>query len=248
MFDNFDKKILRLNFEQGAKNYEKCSPIQNLAASKLCKIAKPFIAQNSQILDLGSGTGFISKELKTPIFETDLAFEMLNKNKKSSSIKVQSDFENLPFKDNSFDVLISSFSLQWLCNFNKSFAHFFSLLKENGFFIFCLPCDGSLSELKSANIFSFNQLPEAETIKKSLQESGFSEVFFEKETFKQSFESGVDAIKSIKKIGANYSKKNQKIITKTDLLEFNKNCLKNFGTNNRKIEISWLVSYFIFRK
>ncbi len=276
MFANFDKKNLKLNFARSAQNYDKAAPIQRLAAEKLCKIAAPFIQEKlnvmlslskhdsgqrpescfdklsmtPRVLDLGSGTGFISNNLdkNLEIFESDLAFEMLQQNHSRNSLKIQTDFENLPFKNNSFDILISSFSLQWLSDFDKNFAQFFALLKPQGILIFCLPTDGSLSELKSADIFNFNPLPKIADLKTALKKAGFSKISFETEIIKQSFENGVEALKSLKRIGANYSEKNNKIITKTILAQFNNFCLKNFGTSTRRIETSWAVSYFVFSK
>ncbi len=276
MFANFDKKKLKLNFARSAQNYDKAAPIQRLVASKLCKIAAPFIQEKLnvmlslsrhdsghgpescldklsmtlRVLDLGSGTGFIATNLdkNLEIFESDLAFEMLQQNRSRNSLKIQADFENLPFKNNSFDILISSFSLQWLTDFDKNFAQFFALLKPKGILIFCLPTDGSLSELKAADIFNFNPLPKIADLETSLKKAGFSKISFEKEIVKQSFENGVEALKSLKRIGANYSEKNNKIITKTILAQFNNFCLKNFGTSTRKIETSWAVSYFILSK
>ncbi len=276
MFANFDKKRLKMNFARQVQNYSKAASIQGLAAKKICKIAAPFIQKKQdvmlslskhdsghgpescfdklsmtpRVLDLGSGTGFVAKHLNKNLnlCELDLALEMLQQSPSPNSQKIQADFENLPFKNNSFDILISSFALQWLSDFDKSFSQFFSLLKPKGVFIFCLPCYGSLAELSAANIFNFNQLPKVEDLKNSLKRSGFKEIFVETKTLKQTFESGVEALKSLKKIGANYSQKNSKIITKTSLAQFNNFCLKNFGTSTRKIEVSWVISYFIFSK
>ncbi len=266
MFANFNKKKLRMSFEHGVQNYSKSALIQRLSSDKLCKIAAPFVKKDSQILDLGSGTGFVAENLialqnksfgsKKPekdlskdsnIFELDLALKMLQKNQ-NHSFKIQGDFENLPFKKQSFDILISSFSLQWMTNFDKSFLQFFSLLKPKGILIFCLPTEGSLKELSAANIFNFNSLPKVDDLKTSLKKSGFCEISTTTENTKQTFESGLEALKSIKKIGANYAEKNSSVITKTNLIQFNNFCLKNFGTKSRKIEISWNVSYFIFQK
>jgi malonyl-CoA O-methyltransferase len=266
MFANFDKKKLKTNFGRNAHNYDISAPIQLLAAKKLCKIAKTFIQKKSsflhfqsaqkselkmlKVLDLGSGTGFIGKNLgeKINLFELDLAFEMLQQSSRHNSQKIQADFENLPFKDGSFDILISSFALHWITDFDKSFSKFFALLKPKGVFIFCLPCEGSLKELSAANIFNFNQFPKVEDLKKSLNKSGFIEICIETKTSKQTFESGIDALKSLKKIGANYSQKNNKIITKKKLAQFDNFCLKNFGTQAQKIEVSWAISYFTFSK
>ncbi len=250
MFINFDKQQLQKKFSQQADNYENSAEIQLAAAQKLCKIIKPFLRENCQILDLGSGTGFVARNLQEnfTITETDISLEMLQKNANSHTIKIQSDFEKLPFENGSFDVITSSFSLQWSTDFEKNFSHFFSLLKPNGIFAFCLPCDGSLKELREANIFSFNQLPSKEALEKTLKKTEFKEILVETEIVSQKFSSGIDAIKSLKKTGANYSQKNQNFVTKTKLKQFDSFCLKKFGNQSRNIEITWSINHFIFKK
>jgi len=250
----FDKKIIEKNFSRGAKNYDEAALIQREVAKKLCDLATPFIKNEARILDLGAGTGFVAKnifdlvgEKKIQLFESDISFEMFKQNSKNS-FKIQSDFENLPFKNNSFDLLISSFSLQWLENLEQSFAQFFSLLKPSGTFAFCVPTQESLNELKSANIFNFTKLPKAEDFILALQKNCFSEKKFQTEILEQEFESGLQALQSLKKIGANYSNKKNKTLNKNQLIEFNNFCLKNFGTANKKVRLSWFVSYFIFVK
>lgn len=184
------------------------------------------------------------------IFELDLSAEMLQSwhDRPSNVFPIQGDIENPPFRNHSFDLIISSFSLQWIEDFEKNFSKIFSLLKPSGTFAFCLPTDGSLTELKSANIFNFNELPKIKNLKSALKKSGFTEIFFAKKIVKQNFQNGLEALKSLKKIGANYSDQQKKIITRTQLNHFNKFCLKNFGTTNKNIEISWSVSYFLLQK
>ncbi len=222
-----------------------------------------FVAQNltKNLSFIPSGTGVAPRLAEIPfsyvngtyeknfnIIESDISAEMLKRNRNSHSKKIQADFENLPFEDNSFDIITSSFSLQWSTNFEKNFSRFFSLLKTQGIFAFCLPCEESLNELKSANIFSFNQLPKKEELQNLLKKVGFKEMLCETENITQKFSNGIEAIKSLKKTGANYSFKNQNLLTKSHLKKFNSFCLKNFGDESRKISITWSVNYFIFQK
>ncbi len=259
MSHNLDKKIIAKKFGDAAKNYDNHAEIQKIAAKNLCKIALPFIKNNALVLDLGAGTSFISKILSNKktfeqknlqIFETDLALEMLqNSNCNQANIfKIQSDIENLPFKNHSFDILISSFSLQWLQNFEQSFNHFFSLLKPQGILAFCVPLDESLGELKAANIFSFNQLPKISDLKFFVKKTGFNEIFFSTEIIKQNFTDGLAALKSLKKIGANHLFKPRNIISKTKLKQFENFCLKNCSQTTKKVSASWTLSYFILSK
>ena len=173
---------------------------------------------------------------------------MLNSwhNRPSNITPIQADIENLPFKLDSFDIIFSSFSLQWLCDFKKNFRNFSSLLKSKGILAFCLPLDGSLKELRAAKIFHFNQLPQKKQIELSLKNSGFKKEKTVAEITTQKFSTGYEALKFLKEIGANYSS-SSKPITKTRLKHFDNFCLKNSSHKN-SFAISWNIAYFIYSK
>ena len=70
------------------------------------------ISLSGNILDHGCGTGLLADFLKTKLFGIDLSFEMLKKAKQRGELVVQGDLEQLPFKDNSFDNVLSFTALQ----------------------------------------------------------------------------------------------------------------------------------------
>ena len=120
----FDKKIIAKNFSNAARNYDEFALIQKQVAQRISALTSPFIKQNSQILDLGSGTGFVASNLSqldeflknyAKIYEVDLSLEMLKNrpNRHKNIFPLCCDIENLSFKKASFDLLVSSFSLQW---------------------------------------------------------------------------------------------------------------------------------------
>lgn len=248
----FNKQLIAKKFSRGAKNYDEFALTQKKAARNLAELTSPFIQKNSHILDLGSGTSFLAQEIlkiqkDAKIFEVDIAEEML-KSWPGSDLKIQADLENLPFKNASFDIIISSFSLQWITNFEKNFSHFFSLLKPNGILAFCLPSDESLQELKSAEIFKFNDFAKSAELLAILEKCGFEKKIFKKELVKQNFKNGVEALISLKEIGASHHIKEKKILTKKHLKQFNNFCLKNFSTDHKNIAVSWNISYFLLSK
>jgi len=270
------KKTIQKNFSRGAKNYNEAALVQKAAAKKLCELVFKWIPSYDgvtdrgfatpshdgvqKILDLGSGTSFIAKEIlkqnqNVIIFEIDLSLEMLESwtERPSNVFPIQGDIENLPFENQSFDVIISSFSLQWVDDLEKTFVKIFSLLKPNGIFAFCVPTSESLQELKAANIFSFNELPKISDLDSAIEKSAFIKKFFETKISKENFKNGLEALKSLKRIGANSSKREKERITKAQLDQFNNFCLKNSHQLNKNSDafgfnISWTETYFVLIK
>lgn len=258
----FNYEKINENFSRSSKNYDAEAEIQKIAAKKLCDLILPLIQENSKILDLGSGTSFIAQNLhkkalekNTKIYEVDLSQEMLDhwSPKPSNVFAIRGDIQNLQFEENSFDIIISSFCLQWLEDFDRNFLQFFKILKPNGIFAFCLPTSESLKELRLASIesgcdFNFNDLPKIENLKFFLKKSGFIEKKIFQEIIIKEFTNGYKALKSLKILGANHSNKIKKLINKTKLQKFNNFCLKNFAIKNKNIKVSWMTSYFILTK
>ena len=100
------------------------------------------------ILDIGSGTGELSILLGknipySKIYSTDICLDMIDihKAKKDLALKIVADAEQLPFKQLSFDTIISSLTFHW-CNVDDFFfSNFLRLLKPGGliFFFCCWP-------------------------------------------------------------------------------------------------------------
>jgi len=253
-----NKKIVQNNFNRKASIYNDFALIQKTAAQKLCDLANDFIHDNSVILDLGSGTSFIAKNLiekrkNLKIFEVDIAPNMLNHwtNRPKNVSPILADIENLPFKNNeTFDIIFSSFALQWLDSFDNLFTNLHSLLKKNGVVIFCLPTSKTFAEIKEASKksdcnFAIRNLPDSLYIKEALVKARFKEKIFANDIISQKYSNAVDALKEFKKIGTNYSEKfaTKKSITKINLQKFNV-FFSQVNNNNT----SWHLCYLIYQK
>ena len=164
---------------------------------------------------------------------------------------ILADIENLPFtKPETFDVIFSSFALQWLENFEGLFRNLHLLLKKNGVIIFCLPTENSFIEIKDASKnsgcnFSMRNLVNQDFIKQSLLQTGFKENYFASEVIKQKHENAVAALKEFKKMGTNYSENfaTKKLVTKKNLQKFNV-----FFSQNSNNNASWHLCYLIYQK
>lgn len=252
---SFNKKIINYNFSSKASEYNLRANVQKKVAKKLCQLfIENYPSKNNQkirILDLGSGTSFVAKNLlkkieNCEIYELDLSLEMLNifqKNPKKI-MKICADIESLPFTESSFDAIISSFSLQWIENFENLFDVLKKLLKPRAILAFSIPDNQSFQELKNSP-FLINKMPDKQELLNILESRQFIKKKFINEKINEKFLNLVQALKSFKKIGVNYYFPNNNKKTFQELKNF---YLKNFQNALTYKKLSWSICYFIYFK
>jgi len=139
-------------FSEVSKKYDLMNDIMSFGTHRLWKkrlIEIMNINPNDKIIDVGSGTGdltkIILKENKNVlIYSVDLNLEMLNEAKKQfnnqqkKNIKfINANAENLPFENNFFDKYVISFCLRNITYIEKALRESFRVLKPGGKF-YCL--------------------------------------------------------------------------------------------------------------
>jgi len=252
---SFDKKIINYNFSSKANAYNLSANIQKKVAKKLCQLfIENYTPNNNQkirILDLGSGTSFVAKNLlkkidNCEIYELDLSLEMLNNFQKNPEkiLKICADIESLPFAESSFDAIISSFSLQWIEDFENLFNVLKKLLKPRALLAFSIPDNQSFQELKNSP-FLINKMPDKLELLNVLERHQFIKKSFINEKIYEKFLNLVEALKSFKKIGVNYYLPNN---NKKSFQELKTFYLKNFQNTLTYKKLSWSICYFIYFK
>lgn len=240
-----DKKNIAKAFNRAAKHYDDFSIIQKLTGNILLSKTKAFF--NVSILDAGCGTGWFSKkwrQLGNTVTALDLSKNMLKtaKNLNSAHHYLHADIEKLPIENNVFDLCWSNLSLQWCTKLNNAISELCRVTKPGGMVLFSTLADGSLSELKSAyrtinSNYKTNKFLSIEDIKFACEEKIvlIDNIFI---TFV--FSEMLEAMFSIKKIGANYTNNsNSKLLTKNKLKK-----LKKYWPCNKN---GYLLSYqFVF--
>lgn len=250
----FDKTKVKSNFNKANKSYNQNANLQKIVANQLVDIAKEDIKNSQTILDLGSGTGFVVDKILSEfsdkeIFQLDIALQMLLESQFKTT-KIVADIESLPFKNSAFDLAISSLSFQWLNDLKNSILNSLYTVKEDGVLHFSLLVDDTLKELKQAckncdvklSLNDFTSQNDLEKILTSLNlkyELQFKTIVLEYQGFYQ-------LLKSIKSIGAGYSK-NRQYIGKKQFDTIAKFYLKNFNLNN-KVSATWQVVFISIRK
>ena len=115
---------VRKSFNKASSIYNENAFLQNEIATRLSEKLKVISIEPETIIDLGSGTGFLS-EKTAKIFPdarlvcVDFAQQSLSKN--SQKLKVCADSYQLPFKSNSVDFVVSNLMMQWCSRSENTF-------------------------------------------------------------------------------------------------------------------------------
>ena len=93
------------------------------------------LPNNNIILDIGSGNGRNTKYNNYIIFGLDISFEQLKMNKSIFNYDVHGTMTNIPYKNNSFDAIISIASFHHLSTIDERIIclqEMKRILKQNG--------------------------------------------------------------------------------------------------------------------
>ncbi len=213
-----DQAIIRDNFSKFHASYDSNTNIQKKSAKMLVEESLKYLDPNSffNILDLGSGTGNVAKEVrnhlsnKNRIVNCDFSLPMLTSS--GEEFSVCSDICNLPIKDvEIFDAVFSSFCLQWLdCGeIKKLLDNLYKICSSGAIFSFCLPINGSFHEFLDANFqsgcnFHFIDLPKGLDVENLINSSDFEILELRAINFKVKYLNALGFLKKIKDSGANY--------------------------------------------
>jgi len=175
--DELDKKkFVGDVFTSVAKNYDVMNDAMSFGMHRLWKkilVELASIGEEDFILDIASGTGDISKLISkeypnSNIFMSDINYEMLDEGRNRAIDEsfsrnchfCQLSGEELPFKDNTFDVITVGFGLRNFTDKEKGLKEMKRCLKKNGKLLvleFSKPINPVFSKIY--DWYSFNVLP-----------------------------------------------------------------------------------------
>ena len=140
-------------FNKASNQYDDCAFLQKEIAQRLNQKLEVISTQPKTVLDLGAGTGLLSKHLikrftNAQLISLDFAQFSLQKN--PAKHKLCADAHQLPLADNSMDIVVSNLMLQWCAKPKQLFAEIHRVLKNNGLVLFSTFGPDTLKELKKA--------------------------------------------------------------------------------------------------
>ncbi|XP_054146103.1 arginine-hydroxylase NDUFAF5, mitochondrial [Melozone crissalis] len=167
----FDRRLKRKQKNWAALQAEpaKCDYLREEVGGRIADRVFDITRTFPLALDVGSGRGYIAqhltKETVEKLIQVDIAENALKNAIESEipTIKVVADEEFLPFKEDTFDLVVSSLSLHWVNDLPKAFKEIHQVLKPDGVFIgamfggdtlYELRCSLQLAELEREGGFS----------------------------------------------------------------------------------------------
>jgi len=217
------KGIVRKAFSTRADYYDSLAVVQKRVTDRFVELLTGNTAPPLAMLDIGAGTGRLLESLnkKFPDAElvgVDLAFGMTSHAKKrfqaSANVSLAcGDAECLPFREGSFDLVVSTSTYQWIDPLETAFAEVFRVLRPNSRFSFALFGERTLFELResyqSAVSDASRTLPDRthrfvsqKDVLDMLNSAGFKSVTAESEIEVEIHREVKDLVRSLKGIGA----------------------------------------------
>lgn len=133
------QEIRQLEYKE---KYKKINPSWDDSLIWLCKIFEPHIVPKMKVLDAGCGHGnLVIDEFRTRISKAIGVDVDKNATKKNVCLDevIIANLENLPFKKDSFDVVIGQWVFEHLSRPRVAFQEVHRVLKKGGAFIFVTP-------------------------------------------------------------------------------------------------------------
>lgn len=176
---SFEEKAERVSgvFHSVSQRYDLMNDLMSFGIHRLWKrfsIEMASLRPSNSVLDLASGTGDLALRIapllkeKGPLFVTDINDSMLSIARKRFIEKgllsnihfIQMSAENIPFPDNTFDLVTIAFGLRNVTHKTKALQAIYRILKPGGKLLileFSTPTSSLLRKLYDA--YSFNILP-----------------------------------------------------------------------------------------
>jgi malonyl-CoA O-methyltransferase len=155
-----ERELVKKSFGNHAGQYDSLAKVQKKVTDRFAELLATGITPPAAILDIGAGTGRLLEKVSRTFPDTylvgvDLAFGMTKVARNrleqiNRTSLVCSDAEALPFRDDSFDIVISTSTYQWITPLEKAFAEVHRTLKPSGRFCFALFGEKTLCELKES--------------------------------------------------------------------------------------------------
>lgn len=227
-----DKAKIRHSFAVAAASYDGVAALQRQVGRELLQ-RFPVVGVDGVVLDLGSGTGFLSAQIKQSggadqLIAVDLALPMLEiSRRKYPDLAIEhvcADVQQLPVHDRSVAQIYSNLALQWLQDLPLVFGELKRVLQPEGQLVFATFGPETLKELKLAwatvdDAVHVNDFIASDAIVSALEMAGFASIQWAVDLHICRYPSVMALMQELKALGAHNvnNGRKRKPTTKTEL-------------------------------
>ncbi len=240
------------DFNSAADHYDSDAIMQSMIAEELIDRLHYIKINPKRILDIGSATGknaiLLAKIFPAAeIYELDFSIDMLrvSMNKSSGFRKlfsskkryfINADMDLLPFHDNTFDLIVSSNSIQWSENINALFKNINNLLTIDGLFLFSSFLKNTLIELQHFKEHALTQnFLTIQEYAEILNNNNFYDPVLIRDEYQNEYDGALSALRDLKRIGVTKSDESHKSLRGKNYLLKLIDHLDQFKINDKNI-------------
>jgi len=202
-------------FSAAASTYDRHASAQRAAADEVVKLLAE-IPPPGHVLEIGCGTGILTERITVAfpsarICAQDTATAMLEqaRSRVGESDRLDWTSSEIDTIDTSdpFDLVVSSSTLHWMLPLSRTFQEIAALLSEKGHLVFTIMLAGTLRELREARSkiaprkIPRLSLPDTGDVMRSLDEAGFSPLWYDERVVGVLYESASDLLWSLHEQG-----------------------------------------------
>jgi malonyl-CoA O-methyltransferase len=212
------KRKIRQAFDRAAESYDEAAVLQREVCHRLLEKLEYIKLTPEWILDAGVGTGeavipLLKRFKKSRLVALDLSERMLVKARHHRALLrkpelVCADIEQLPFGDNSFELIFSSLTLQWCNDLDTSLRDLYRILRPGGLLLFTTFGPDTLKELRASwhqidDAVHVNQFTDMHDIGDGLLQAGYADPVMEAEMMTLQYSRVDQLMTDLRAIGAN---------------------------------------------
>ncbi len=216
-----DRRQMRKAFDRAAIKYDESAVLQQEVGRRLLERLDLLTLKPKRILDVGTGTGeglapLIRKYPAAEVVAVDIAEGMLHEARRKISwwyrlrhkVKyVSAAAENLPFRDNCFDMVVSNLTLQWCEDLPRVFSEVQRILAPGGTLLFTTFGPDSLKELRAAwqqvdNDVHIHPFIDMHDIGDAMIDASLAEPVMDMEVITVTYDDAWKIMRDLKNIGA----------------------------------------------
>lgn len=246
-----NKQLIEKRFEKNIVSYEHEAFIQKEIAFKLSRSIEPFLQNPRHILEIGCGTGFLTRHCMQNYPDAFFTLNDLCGNLQPFLSKqlaqpfqfIKGDAEQCTFPSDQ-DLIVSCSAFQWFQRIDRFFEQCRSILKPRGILAFSTFGEKNFVEIKETTGHSLHY-PTINQLTEWLQE-GFDIVKATEEIRQTAFANPMEVLRHIRKTGVNSlhsSTWNHK-----RLETFIENYQQNHSLSTGEVSLTYHPIYIIARK